>query len=44
MIADALQTVQQRGLVKKGDVVAITSGTAGSEPGTTNLLRIHIVQ
>ncbi len=44
MIADALQTVQRRGLVKKGDVVAITSGTAGSEPGTTNLLRIHIVQ
>jgi len=43
MIANALVTVQERGLVKKDDLVAITAGTAGSEPGTTNLLRIHAV-
>jgi pyruvate kinase len=43
MIENALQTVQDRGLVQPGDLVAITAGTAGSEPGTTNLLRIQII-
>ena len=43
MIANALQAAKERGLVKKDDLVAITAGTAGSEPGTTNLLRIHVV-
>lgn len=42
MIDNALQTVQDRGLVHPGDLIAITAGTAGSEPGTTNLLRIHM--
>lgn len=44
MIANALRTVQERGLVEKGDLVAITAGTAGSEPGTTNLMRVHVIQ
>jgi pyruvate kinase len=44
MIANALQTVRERELVEKGDLVAIMAGTAGSEPGTTNLLRILVVQ
>lgn len=44
MIANALQTVRERELVEKGDLVAILAGTAGSEPGTTNLLRIVIVE
>jgi pyruvate kinase len=44
MTANALQAVQQQGLVKEDDLVAITAGTAGSEPGTTNLLRIHVIQ
>ncbi len=44
MIANALQTVREHGLVEKGDLAAITAGTAGSEPGTTNLLQILIVQ
>jgi pyruvate kinase len=44
MIANALQTVRERELVEKGDLVGILAGTAGSEPGTTNLLRILIVQ
>lgn len=43
MIANALQAAKERGLVKKDDLVAITAGTAGSEPGTTNLLRIYVV-
>jgi pyruvate kinase len=44
MIANALQTVREHELVEKGDLVAIMAGTAGSEPGTTNLLRILVVQ
>jgi len=44
MITNALHTIRERGLVKKDDLVAITAGTAGSEPGTTNLLRIHVIQ
>jgi pyruvate kinase len=44
MITNALKTVLEQGLVEVGDLVAITAGTAGSEPGTTNLLRIHTVQ
>lgn len=43
-IANALQTVRKHELVEKGDLVAILAGTAGSEPGTTNLLLIDIVQ
>jgi len=44
MIANAMQTVRKHGLVEKGDLAAITAGTAGSEPGTTNLLQILVVQ
>jgi pyruvate kinase len=44
MIANALQTVRKYGLVEKGDLAAITAGTAGSEPGTTNLLQILVIQ
>ena len=43
MIATALQVVRDKGLVRAGDLVAITAGTAGSEPGTTNLVRIQQV-
>jgi pyruvate kinase len=44
MIANALRVVRERKLVNKGDLVSITAGIAGSEPGTTNLIRIHRVQ
>ena len=43
MIDNALEAVKERGWVKEGDLLAITAGTAGSEPGTTNLMRIQIV-
>lgn len=41
MIANGLKTVKDRGLVQSGDLVVVTAGTIGSEPGTTNLLRIQ---
>jgi pyruvate kinase len=43
MINNALRVVKERGMVKNKDLVAITAGTAGSNPGTTNLLRVHVV-
>jgi pyruvate kinase len=43
MIANAVETVKKHKLIKKDDLVAFTAGTAGSEPGTTNLLRILVV-
>jgi pyruvate kinase len=43
MISSALQTAKKHKLVGKDDLVAITAGTAGSEPGTTNLMQISII-
>jgi len=43
MISNALQSAQERSLVKKGDLVVITAGVAGSEPGTTNFLKVHVI-
>ena len=44
MIDHALDAVKERDLVKEGDLLAITAGIAGSEPGTTNLMRIQFVE
>lgn len=44
MITNALSIVRRQGLVEAGDLVVITAGTAGSEPGTTNFLQIRLVQ
>jgi len=44
MINNAIQAVRDAKYVKAGDLVAITAGTAGSEPGTTNLIRILAVE
>jgi pyruvate kinase len=44
MINNAIETVREHGYVKEGDLVAITAGTAGSEPGTTNLIRVQIIE
>jgi pyruvate kinase len=44
MIKHAIETVREHGYVKEGDLVAITAGTAGSEPGTTNLIQVHVIE
>jgi pyruvate kinase len=44
MLAHAVQTARKRGLVQVGDTVVLTGGAAGSPPGTTNLLRILVVE
>ena len=44
MLAHAVQVVRDRGLVQAGDTVVLTGGAAGSSPGTTNLLRVLVVE
>jgi pyruvate kinase len=44
MLAHAVQVVRERGLVQAGDTVVLTGGAAGSSPGTTNLLRVLVVE
>ena len=39
----AVESAQQAGLLKFGDLVAITSGVPLGIPGTTNILKVHIV-
>jgi len=43
MTADALQTAVAHGCVKPGDLVVLTGGTAGSVPGTTNMMTVRVV-
>jgi len=42
-IAGAVRAAQEHGLVKRGDVVVITAGAAGSGPGTTDIMKVQVV-
>jgi len=43
MVANAVKAAQAHGFARQGDVVVITAGAAGSAPGTTNLMKVHVV-
>ncbi len=43
-ISGAVRAAQEHGLVKQGDVVVITAGAAGSGPGTTDIMKVHVVE
>ena len=43
VIAEAVRAAQEHGFVGQGDVVVVTAGAAGSAPGTTDLMKVHIV-
>ena len=43
-IAGAVRAAQEHGLVKQGDVVVVTAGAASSGPGTTDIMKVHIVE
>ena len=43
MTRDAVQAALAHSWVKPGDVVVITGGTAGSPPGTTNMITVRTV-
>jgi len=44
MIADAIGAAKERSFVKPGDLVVVTAGAAGSPPGTTNLIKVQIIE
>ena len=44
VINDAVQVAQKNGYVDEGDIVVITGGTAGSGAGTTNLMKVHLIE
>lgn len=43
MMDEAVKRSLQAGLIKNGDLVVITAGVPVGVPGTTNLIKIHIV-
>jgi pyruvate kinase len=43
MIEHAVEAARKRRLVETGDTLVITAGAARSGPGTTNLMRIYVV-
>jgi len=44
MIADAIGAAEEGSFVKPGDLVVVTAGAAGSPPGTTNLIKVQIIE
>lgn len=40
MFQDALKLALEQGLIKAGDTVVITGGSAGAQPGTTDLVKL----
>jgi pyruvate kinase len=44
MLAQAVQAAKARGMVHEGDTLVLTGGAAGSAPGTTNLMRVLVVE
>lgn len=43
MIYEAITTALGQGLIRNGDLVVITAGVPVGVPGTTNLLKVHVV-
>jgi len=42
-IATAIRTAHSLGIVNAGDTVVLTAGSAGSAPGTTNVMKVQVV-
>ncbi|GAW91161.1 pyruvate kinase [Calderihabitans maritimus] len=43
MISSAVAAALEKGIIRSGDLVVITAGVPAGVPGTTNLLKVHIV-
>jgi pyruvate kinase len=43
VLADAMSAATTHGFVQPGDLVVMTAGSAGSTPGTTNLIRVQVI-
>ncbi|MCO6449418.1 MAG: pyruvate kinase [Caldilineales bacterium] len=44
VISDAVEVAQKKGFVKEGELVVITAGAGGSTPGTTNLIKVQLIE
>lgn len=44
MLSDAVNAAKAHGFIKPGDLVVMTAGAAGSLPGTTNLIKVQVVE
>ncbi len=44
MLADAVSVAREHQLVRPGELVVVTGGAAGSAPGTTNLIKVHVIE
>lgn len=44
VIADAVEAAQRAGYVKEGDVLVVTGGSVEGGGGTTNLMKIHLIE
>ncbi len=43
LFASAVEAAEQAGIVKDGDLVVITAGVPLGVPGTTNMMKVHVV-
>ncbi|MDQ0208100.1 pyruvate kinase [Alkalicoccobacillus murimartini] len=43
MLESTVETARASGLINQGDLVVISAGVPVGEPGTTNLLKVHII-
>ncbi|WP_028986403.1 pyruvate kinase [Thermicanus aegyptius] len=43
MMEQAVELALESGMVKRGDLIVITAGVPLREPGTTNLMKIHVI-
>jgi pyruvate kinase len=44
VISDAVEAAQQHGYVDEGDIIIITGGSVGYGVGTTNLMKVHLIE
>ena len=44
VLSDAVEAAKKNGYVDEGDIVVITGGDAGSGAGTTNLMKVHLIE
>lgn len=44
MIDSSIQAALEEGLVSEDDIVVLTAGTAGSPPGSTDLMKVHVIR
>ena len=44
VLKDAVEAAQRHGYVSEGDIIVITGGSVGYGVGTTNLMKVHLIE